>query len=132
MKLNISKETYEPKWVKFDDCELLIEPYPMGLNDLVISPDQKMTIPGAQRKEMFMYSLKDWKGIEDANGLDLKCTKEAKETVFNHNLGGIAGFVYQYNSTFETNIKKELSDLQSGQDGTSIKEARPATTAEDK
>lgn len=129
MKLSISKETYEPRWVEYDDCELLIEPYPVGLNDLIISSNNSMTIPGVQRKEMFMYSVKDWKGIDDVNGAPLKCTKETKEVIFDHNLGGIAGFVYQYNANFESKIKDELINLQNGQDGTSTQEAKPAGTA---
>lgn len=131
MKIDISKKTYEAKWVEYNDCELLLEPYPVGLNDLVVSQDQKMTIPGPQRKEIFMDSVKDFKGIADANGVDIKCTEATKELIFNHNLGGIAGFVYQYNSIFEAKMRVELENLQPGQPGSLTPKVNPAEIADE-
>ena len=132
MKINISKETYEERWVEYDGCEILIKPYPVGLNDVRVSSDQNIIISGDQRKKIFMESVKGWRNLTDSNDNEIPCTKVNKDTVFNFNLGGIGGFVYQYNSNFESTMRAELENLQSGQDGISIPRVNPAMIAEDK
>ena len=131
MKLDISAKTYEPKWVEFDGCDLLLAPYPVGRTDLVMSSDMSLVISGKQRKEMFMYSVQDWKNIEDVNGVNIPCTEENKAIVFDYNLNGMAGFVYTFNSEFDSTVKEEYSNLQHGQDGTLKKEANPALIADE-
>ena len=130
MKINISKETYEERWVEYDGCEILLKPYPVGLNDLKISADQSMIITGDQRKKIFMDSVKGWRGLVDDNDDEIPYSKKIKELIFDHNLGGLAGFVYQFNSTFEASLRSEMTNLQPGQDGSLTKTTRPATTAE--
>jgi len=132
MKINISKETYTERWVEFGGCEILIKPYPVGLNDVRVSSDQNIIISGDQRKRIFMDSVKGWRDLTDADDKDIPCTKANKELVFDYNLGGIGGFVYQYNSGFESTLRAELENLQPGQDGISIQKVNPATIADDK
>jgi len=131
MKLDVSKETYKPKWVEFDDCELELRPYPTGRNDIVFSANQEMTITGEQRKKIFMYSLMNWKGLLDVNDKEIPYSLETKEKIFDYNLGGIAGFVYQYNTTFEAKLGQEYANLQNGQDGDLTEKAKPAPIAEE-
>ena len=130
MKLQMSRETYKARWVKYEDCELFLRPYPIGRNDFIMSVDQSLTVPGEQRKSIFMYSVENWRKIVDSNDKELKCTKETKERVFDYNLGGIAGFVYSWNVGFESIIKGELEHLQHGQDGSSAKEVHLAENVE--
>jgi uncharacterized protein YeaO (DUF488 family) len=126
MKIDVSKETYEAKWVDYGDMIIRIEPYPIGKNDLVIEGNDKMVIPGSQREKMFMDSVLDWKKLVDKNGKEILCTKDIKQLVYDRNLGGIAGFVYQYNATFEQGMRNELENLHSGQDGILTETMRPA------
>jgi len=130
MILNISKETYKSKWVDFEDCELKLRPYPTGRNDIVFSSGRELTVTGKQRKKIYMYSLMGWKGLNDGSGKEIPYTNDVKELIFDHNLGGIAGFVYGYNTNFETRVKGELENLQVGAGGDSTAEATPAPNAD--
>ncbi len=132
MKISISKETYEPRWKEFKGAKFLLKPFPMGRNDLILSTANSMSVTGQQRKNMFMETVKEWKDLVDDNEAAIPFSEEIKELIFDHNVGGIAGFVYEFNSEFSATLRNESENLQGGQDGTSKEGSKPAQIVETK
>jgi len=73
---------------------ILISPYPSELASVVVK-DGGILITGSQQKEIYDHCFKEFRGksIIDADGKQLKFSKEVKEKIFEFKLGDIPNFV---------------------------------------
>lgn len=92
--LDLTDISYDAKTYDFKNATLWIRPYPNSKANMKFE-EGGVRLEGAERWKCFDHSLTKWENIMDANGKEIPFTQKTKRLVFDHNLGGIPGFVLE-------------------------------------
>ena len=122
MELDLTNLSYEPRWHKFGDCELLIRPYPASMANFEMD-GRKLVISGIETCEVFKYCLVDWKNVVDPEGKPLPCTDEVKQKVYDFRLAAMADFVLARSRQFAELKERAEKNSSPGPGGPSPKAA---------
>lgn len=94
-------------------------PFPESRKKTRILPGGIQEISGAIELDKFLYCVRGWGNLLDANNEPLPCTPEVKRLIFEHNIEMIPTRVSLELIKMENELEEELKNLQAGRGGSS-------------
>lgn len=120
LKIHITDLSYDPKPYDFDGFPLMIRPWPYSKSELKVRQGT-LIMSGENSLECFIECLCAWpKGFikaerEDGTEVDLECTREIKQALFQNQLyPKLVYFVLDKSKYFQIRKEEEEKNFTSG------------------
>jgi len=107
LTIDFTDLSYDPKWYDLSEfVQLKIRPYPLSMASIQIK-DGDFVFSQAEQCKIFKHALVGWAGVVGADGLQLPCSDEVKQKIFDFGLGGgLVAFVMEKVREFREALDK--------------------------
>ena len=92
--LDLTEISYDAKPEEFKGATFWVRPYPNSEANMKFE-EGGVRLEGAERWKCFNHSLTKWENLVAADGTPITFSTKTKKLIFDHNLGGIPGFVLE-------------------------------------